>query len=161
MTKIGRNDPCRCGSGKKYKRCCMLVEDAEAAERARAAAEREASRVLENASFNARRRAYATLATELDELDQLSNRAIDLIHTGHFDEAEALCDRLQRDYPDAIDGLDRRARLYEARGDHPRAIELYRQMLVFTREHNGFEDEFRDWIRQRLERLVSMIPATP
>ena len=23
MTKIGRNDPCSCGSGKKYKKCCM------------------------------------------------------------------------------------------------------------------------------------------
>ena len=22
--KIGRNDPCPCGSGKKYKNCCML-----------------------------------------------------------------------------------------------------------------------------------------
>ncbi len=22
QTKIGRNDPCRCGSGKKYKKCC-------------------------------------------------------------------------------------------------------------------------------------------
>ncbi|RLG14923.1 MAG: plasmid pRiA4b ORF-3 family protein [Candidatus Nanohalarchaeota archaeon] len=24
--KIGRNDPCPCGSGKKYKRCCLLKE---------------------------------------------------------------------------------------------------------------------------------------
>lgn len=23
MSKIGRNDPCHCGSGKKYKKCCM------------------------------------------------------------------------------------------------------------------------------------------
>lgn len=23
MAKIGRNDPCHCGSGKKYKRCCL------------------------------------------------------------------------------------------------------------------------------------------
>jgi hypothetical protein len=23
MLKIGRNDPCHCGSGKKYKKCCM------------------------------------------------------------------------------------------------------------------------------------------
>jgi uncharacterized protein YecA (UPF0149 family) len=23
--KIGRNDPCPCGSGKKYKNCCMNV----------------------------------------------------------------------------------------------------------------------------------------
>lgn len=24
MAAIGRNDPCICGSGKKYKRCCAL-----------------------------------------------------------------------------------------------------------------------------------------
>ena len=23
-TKAGRNDPCPCGSGKKYKQCCLL-----------------------------------------------------------------------------------------------------------------------------------------
>jgi len=23
MSKIGRNDPCPCGSGKKYKKCCI------------------------------------------------------------------------------------------------------------------------------------------
>jgi uncharacterized protein YecA (UPF0149 family) len=23
MAKIGRNDPCPCGSGKKYKKCCL------------------------------------------------------------------------------------------------------------------------------------------
>jgi SEC-C motif-containing protein len=26
--KIGRNDPCSCGSGKKYKKCCELTADA-------------------------------------------------------------------------------------------------------------------------------------
>ncbi|BBD09275.1 methionine aminopeptidase Map [Desulfovibrio ferrophilus] len=29
MTKIGRNDPCPCGSGKKYKKCCMGTANAE------------------------------------------------------------------------------------------------------------------------------------
>jgi hypothetical protein len=24
MTKAGRNDPCSCGSGKKFKKCCAL-----------------------------------------------------------------------------------------------------------------------------------------
>lgn len=24
ITKIGRNDPCPCGSGKKYKKCCLI-----------------------------------------------------------------------------------------------------------------------------------------
>lgn len=30
MTKLGRNDPCSCGSGKKYKKCCLVsIEDAD------------------------------------------------------------------------------------------------------------------------------------
>jgi len=28
MAKIGRNDPCRCGSGKKYKKCCEPKDNA-------------------------------------------------------------------------------------------------------------------------------------
>ncbi len=28
MSRIGRNDPCPCGSGKKYKKCCLLQEEA-------------------------------------------------------------------------------------------------------------------------------------
>lgn len=31
--KVGRNDPCPCGSGKKYKRCCMARDKAAQAER--------------------------------------------------------------------------------------------------------------------------------
>src|SRR5258708_702157 len=26
MSKLGRNDPCPCGSGKKYKKCCLPQE---------------------------------------------------------------------------------------------------------------------------------------
>lgn len=29
MKKIGRNDPCHCGSGKKYKRCCLGKDELE------------------------------------------------------------------------------------------------------------------------------------
>jgi hypothetical protein len=32
MPKIGRNDPCPCGSGKKYKQCHLPIEEAAAAE---------------------------------------------------------------------------------------------------------------------------------
>jgi hypothetical protein len=31
-TKVGRNDPCPCGSGKKYKKCCAVFEDAKTAQ---------------------------------------------------------------------------------------------------------------------------------
>jgi hypothetical protein len=37
---LGRNDPCHCGSGKKYKQCCLGKDEAAAREtRAKAAAE--------------------------------------------------------------------------------------------------------------------------
>ncbi len=28
MSKIGRNDPCHCGSGQKYKKCHLAADDA-------------------------------------------------------------------------------------------------------------------------------------
>lgn len=31
MKKLGRNDPCPCGSGKKYKRCCLKAEESRKA----------------------------------------------------------------------------------------------------------------------------------
>lgn len=30
--KVGRNDPCPCGSGKKYKKCCAIFEDKKSAQ---------------------------------------------------------------------------------------------------------------------------------
>jgi preprotein translocase subunit SecA len=27
--KVGRNEPCPCGSGKKYKKCCLLKEETQ------------------------------------------------------------------------------------------------------------------------------------
>jgi hypothetical protein len=36
----GRNEPCHCGSGRKYKHCCLAKDDTKASEaRAKAAAE--------------------------------------------------------------------------------------------------------------------------
>jgi SEC-C motif-containing protein len=41
---LGRNDPCHCGSGKKYKQCCLGKDEAaERAARAKAADEAEAA----------------------------------------------------------------------------------------------------------------------
>src|SRR5687767_3392548 len=38
MNKPGRNDPCPCGSGKKYKKCCLLKHEAALPRRASAGA---------------------------------------------------------------------------------------------------------------------------
>lgn len=33
MNKIGRNDPCPCGSGNKYKKCCLAKDNLNASRR--------------------------------------------------------------------------------------------------------------------------------
>lgn len=44
MSKIGRNDPCHCGSGQKHKKCHLATDDAaKSAELAAAAAAAEAA----------------------------------------------------------------------------------------------------------------------
>jgi len=54
-SRPGRNEPCHCGSGKKYKHCCLAKDEADAtAARANAAAE-AAAQPSEAATAPARR----------------------------------------------------------------------------------------------------------
>jgi SEC-C motif len=83
MAKPGRNDPCHCGSGKKYKKCCQPKE--EAAEREVIAkdqavhAERAEARRLQQraakAEFLARIADVGEVDEELEELTAASNAA--------------------------------------------------------------------------------------
>jgi hypothetical protein len=43
MSKLGRNDPCPCGSGKKYKQCCLAKDEAKEREARTKAAEEAAA----------------------------------------------------------------------------------------------------------------------
>ena len=52
-----------------------------------------------------------------DDLTNLSNAAVDLVHAGKLDEAEQLAHDLLERFPDVPDGYDRLGMIYEARGD--------------------------------------------
>jgi hypothetical protein len=138
MAKIGRNDPCPCGSGQKYKRCCLPRDEAAAAERARAREREEAAA------------AAAVLAADDDDrLDEASNRVIDLIDAGRLDEAEqAALDLLDR-YPEVHDGLERVAMVAAARGDRARAAEYYRKAADFVHGREGYDPEMEIYLRDR------------
>ena len=122
MAQVGRNQPCPCGSSKKYKRCCLARDEARAAET---------------------RRALTTAAwDEDDDLDTASNAVVDLIHAGRLDEAEAAARDLLVRYPEVVDGLERLGMVFEARGDRRRAADYYRQAVAFILEHpEGFDGE--------------------
>jgi Tfp pilus assembly protein PilF len=138
MSKIGRNEPCPCGSGKKYKRCCLHQDEAAAAERAAAAAAQTAAQS-----------APPVFAWDDDDgLDDASNRVVDLVHAGQLDEAEQAARDLLVRYPDVHDGFERLAMVYEARGARAQAAEYYRKALAVM-EDNGYDAEAIDWMRKK------------
>jgi len=149
MQKAGRNDPCPCGSGKKYKKCCLPKQEAD--ERQRAAeqnAERDRRAAAHLASLREARAAMlAGVAAEADDLDTASNAAVDLVRAGKLDEAELAARELLERFPDVHDGWDRLGMVYEARGDNQKAADCYRKVIDFIRAHpddydEGFDEVF-------------------
>ncbi|MFH1116640.1 MAG: DUF1186 domain-containing protein [Pseudomonadota bacterium] len=128
--KIGRNEPCPCGSGKKYKKCCLLKGETN--------------------PFAA---APPKAVDELDELDALSNSVIDLIQSGELERAEEVCRQLLTRFPDQVDGLERTAMVCEAKGDRVTAAEYYRKTVDFMRSRPGFDEEEIAWMASEAERL--------
>jgi SEC-C motif len=117
MAKIGRNDPCACGSGKKYKKCCMASDEA-------------AARAVQPAAVPVRRPSLANYFQEHDEPDELteaSNAVVDMVQAGNLDAAEQAAHDLLARFPDVHDGYDRLGMVYEARGDHRQAADCYRK----------------------------------
>jgi tetratricopeptide (TPR) repeat protein len=129
-TKIGRNDPCHCGSGKKYKRCC-LEEDQEGERLVReaTAAALAASQAEEDEFYE-----------WSDKLDDESNAVIDLIEADKLDEAEQAAHQLIKNYPQVHDGYDRLGMVYEARQEPKKAADCYRKVVEFLAE-NPTDDE--------------------
>ena len=143
MSKVGRNDPCPCGSGRKYKRCCLHQHEAAAAERAAAAAAQAAAQL-----------APPVFAWEDDGLDEASNRVVDLVHDGQLDEAEQAARDLLVRYPDVHDGFERLAMVSEARDDRTQAAEYYRKALAFMQDNaDNYDAEAIDWMRAKAESM--------
>jgi tetratricopeptide (TPR) repeat protein len=133
MAKTGRNDPCPCGSGKKYKLCCLSKDDAAA----RATAEAKQAAAAEHAK-NLLRELEEQLADE--DLDEASNAVVDLVDAGKLDEAEAAANDLLVRFPEVYDGYDRLGMVAEARGDKKLAAAHYRKVIEFTEQHPGLTD---------------------
>jgi tetratricopeptide (TPR) repeat protein len=129
VAKISRNAPCPCGSGKKYKKCCLLRKEAESLEQ-RKLLEQNIGKAL----------------IEVDDLDELSNRVLELIDLKKFEEAKSVCSELRERYPDQVDGIERMAMVYEACGDNQKASEYYLKAAKFMKSNPGFTDEGIQWM---------------
>src|SRR5260370_10920902 len=94
MAKPGSNDPCPCGSGNKYKKCCLAKEEAVAREQlAKAEARRIESTVAHRLHLREGRAAIAARLSRAedageDELTVTSKAAAALGPAGKLNDAE-------------------------------------------------------------------------
>jgi len=148
MAKIGRNDRCPCGSGKKYKQCCLAKD--EAAERSRTFVAAPAADPLPHH--------HPRLCKDCNaKIDAAANAVIALIDAGKLDDAERAAQQLIERWPDVHDGYDCLGMVHQARGDHRQAVEYYRKIVMFARQEPSLYDpEFEDYYRDLIDRLDSM-----
>ena len=173
MAKPGRNDPCHCGSGNKYKKCCLAKDEAAERDRlvkaqlphdtrGRAAAQPDESPA---ASHPPVRELTAEIAAALlaraeeedtydDALDDASNAVVQLVAAGKLDEAETAAHDLLLRFPDVHDGWDRLGMVHEARGDSRQAADCYRKVIDFIRHH---PDDYDAAIVEQFARLVERL----
>lgn len=154
MAQLGRNDPCRCGSGKKYKRCCGPVDEAASYAANRALQEAEAERVrAEKQQAQQFWSEYVAQAREDEAYTDESNATVELIHAGRLDEAEVRARALMARWPDAPDGLERLGHVYEARGDMKTAARHYREAIALVHGQGLPDDDHLIWLRELADRL--------
>ncbi len=130
MGKIGRNDSCPCGSGEKYKKCCL----------------NQPQNISE---------VNSDLYEDINTLDKMSNGINDLLKKSDFEKALAVCRQLLKKYPRQIDGISRFAQVYEAMGEHTKAAEYYRKSAEFAATNEGFEQESVDMYLEDAMRMES------
>src|ERR1700730_5389773 len=166
MAKPGRNDPCPCGSGKKYKRCCLEKDEAAVRKLALATPSRRAATAASQSSEPLPN--FSGLAAEMtarlaaayggdgneDELTTASNAAVHLVNEGKLNEAEQVPRDLIEPFPDFHDGWDRLGMVYQARGDQRQAADCYRKVIDFIRAHpDDYEPDFEAVFHKLVDRL--------
>jgi hypothetical protein len=145
MAKIGRNDPCPCGSGKKSKRCCLGAPVA-----------------TELAATN------TSVPTDVhqemcpccvDELNDRADHVLDELLAGRVDEAETLCHDFLRDFPGQAEGIDLLSMIFEQRGQRERALDLLRQASAIAHANPEYDAETRSLMRERIREFELELPA--
>jgi tetratricopeptide (TPR) repeat protein len=144
MAKIGRNEPCPCGSGKKYKQCCLAKDEvARSAPSVAAQADdhlpHHHPRFCKNCNAN---------------IDAAARGVLALIDAGKLDAAEQAAQAMMRRWPDIHDGYDCFGMVCEARGNNREAADYYRKVIAMAREEPSFyEHDFAEYYEKLIRRL--------
>lgn len=110
MKKTGRNDPCQCGSGKKYKQCCMRADDSRE--------QRDSGRV-----------GAPGVEVELGLAHQAA---------GRFEEAERIYRRLLRVHPNHAEAWHLLGIITCERGELEKAVELVGKAISIQEANHNY-----------------------
>lgn len=148
---VGRNDPCRCGSGKKYKKCCLGKDEA--------AHPRVQEPVGPSEGDNATRW-FSEMEAELGHLDDVMHEAEHAVEDGHFEQAEELYLHIRKHSPLTIHSYYILAKLRAAQGRWGEAAAAYEEALkVIQGDRNNFDDDAIKEIEQGLEAARSKLTS--
>lgn len=90
--------------------------------------------------------------------DRLSNRALDAIHAGRYDQAEKLGQQLLRDYPELFDGHDRLGLLREKQGRFQEAADHYRAVLAMIQQDpQGTDADTVQFFTERRDQALQQV----
>ena len=148
---VGRNDPCPCGSGKKYKKCCLGKDET--------APPHVEEPTGPSAEDNAARQ-FAEMEAELGYLDELMHEAEHAIEDGHFERAEDIHREIRHHSPLTIHSAYLLGKLRTAQGRWAQAASAYEEaMKIIQADRGNFDDEAVREIEQGLEAARSRIPS--
>ena len=103
LDKVGRNDPCPCGSGKKYKKCCMAKDEAK-----KIALSHLADMLQEPNSDESQKNSQ--LSGRVAEVVNLFNRGCNQLDKGDYEQASKSFIsvlKLDTEHYEALTGLGR------------------------------------------------------
>ena len=146
MAKIGRNEPCPCGSGKKYKQCCLAKDEAarlapSVAAQADDHLPHHHPRFCKNCNAN---------------IDAAARGVLALIDAGKLDDAEQAAQAMMSRWPDIHDGYDCFGMVCEARGNNREAADYYRKVIAMAhKEPSFYEDDFPEYYEKLIRHLDS------
>jgi hypothetical protein len=148
---VGRNDPCPCGSGKKYKKCCLAKHEA-----ARPSVQEPAG---PGAGHNAARW-LSEAEAELAHLDELMHEAEHATEDGRFERAEELALMIRKQSPLTIHSAYLFGKLRAAQGRWGEAAAAYQEATkIIQADPASFDEESVREIEQGLEAARSKITS--
>jgi hypothetical protein len=125
MHRVGRNEPCPCGSGKKYKKCCLPQH-----EEARKAVPPERLKEMEK------------LAKAREQLSKDIAKGYDLLFKEEYGKAGQLADQLLTAYPEDDRLHDLAVSVALATGDYEKAYLACRSRWQVATQENQFYQEY-------------------